>query len=671
MSKQKWRLFWPYMRLERSGLIGFYLLVVFHCVATLGSCLRSGRLSIVPIYDDVEYLVDGLNRIARFEQDGIVGLIRSFVVQPPHAPYSTLIAVMGFVLTPYSMVGAYALDCIWLPIILVLINRVLRDLPILSRVGVLTASLAVPLFGVVISSFRPDPSWGLITGIVAVLLATLDINNARLRTCFGMGLLVGATALSKPTGMPAGVVVMATGYVGAVVTSAFIRPTSMRHLIIKTSALLLGVLIPLVPYLAVAWGDLWLYISSVMGKDSSVWRTSGSALFQVTYYLRPEVSGLLIGWILIGGPVALIIASCIATNLRYRYFAGPLCSVCAVVIVAYAIPTISPVKSGFIGCLFYGAVTAATLWAIGQAISILALPSPLVLLAGLALFVIAWTPSSKFDRVDGPAYAAMNAANMAIAPELLNVISNARAGSALLQIYSPSPGPILSGTQEYQIRLSGRSAIVLGDYTESDWSALLHKAELADVVIASQQGALGQGGGFSYPTIQYQDKLIAALDDDKTWRRLKTFTDLNGFQTVVFTKEPKPDSVRVSFGDGFRDFEGPYPGMGLPVVRWLTADKAALHITLDDGAIAPSTFDLQCQSISPVKVTVEDGAGKVISMQAVDQRIGSGDFGRVRIPWSREHRTDSFKVIVDSQQSIGAKDWPGSLLCDNHLIRVD
>jgi len=56
----------------------------FHILATLGASLRVGRLSVVPTYDDVSYLVDGLHRLKAFDVAGFRGLFRSLAIEPAH-----------------------------------------------------------------------------------------------------------------------------------------------------------------------------------------------------------------------------------------------------------------------------------------------------------------------------------------------------------------------------------------------------------------------------------------------------------------------------------------------------------------------------------------------------------------------------------------------------------
>src|SRR5207249_11252435 len=55
-----------------------------------------GRLNIPPIYDDVTYFVDALGRVQILLEKDVWHFAQSLVANPPHAPYSTLAASLGF-----------------------------------------------------------------------------------------------------------------------------------------------------------------------------------------------------------------------------------------------------------------------------------------------------------------------------------------------------------------------------------------------------------------------------------------------------------------------------------------------------------------------------------------------------------------------------------------------
>src|SRR5258708_4430720 len=155
---------------------------LFHIFATLGASLRVGRLSVVPTYDDVSYLVDGLHRLKAFDVAGFRGLFSSLAIEPAHAPLTTITATIGFALTPGEAVGSYALGGVWVILFLALAAILLKEMPRLTLAGILLAFLAVPALGSLISEFRPDLSWGLLTGFAGMLLLSTNVLNTKSST---------------------------------------------------------------------------------------------------------------------------------------------------------------------------------------------------------------------------------------------------------------------------------------------------------------------------------------------------------------------------------------------------------------------------------------------------------------------------------------------------------
>ncbi len=238
--------------------------------------------------------------------------------------------------------------------------------------------------------------------------------------------------------------------------------------------------------------------------------------------------------------------------------------------MAYAIPAISPVKSGFIGSLFYGTFIAGALLSLAQMLRAKPIPGATVLVVGSALFASFWRPGTPFVAMEGQYFAAIDRANRAVTSSILEVLAAGAAQGQPLSVYTSSPGPVFDATVQYEALLRAIPSAYTGDYTDPDWSSILAKARAADIVIASDPGALGQGGGFAFPGIQYQDRLIATLATDATWRKLTTYVDEAGFKTVVFTQFVPASVVRLFIRRRLSPARRPPPG------------AAFTHVSLDD-----------------------------------------------------------------------------------------
>jgi hypothetical protein len=648
-------------KFEGTVAICFGALVLFHCVAVLSFSARHGRLAMVPFFDDVVYLNDGIKRLDAFDRRGVAGLALSFLRDAPHAPYSSLLATVGFVITPKNMLGPYALNAIWVVIFLALIRYLVRGLPKLTQIGLMIASLAVPMLANVMGSFRPDTYWGLITGAVAIILATTDLGRTTRAGMIRIGLLVGGAALSKPTGMPPGLVVMGIGYCGATAAALLGDTVTPRQMLGKSLLALFGFLILVVPFLVVGGSELLDYIRAVAGSDS-VWKTEGSLRFQLAYYLAPNLFYGVVGWLVFAGPVVLLAGIVSAGLSRNRTSFVWTIGVCASILMAYAIPAISPVKSALIGSLSYGTFIAGAVWSLGRLLRAKRVPGIAVLLVGSAVFVGFWRPDALFVAAEGQGAATIDKANRFVTPPILELLAAGAAEGQRLSVYVSSPGPVLDATIEYEALLRAIPARFVGDYADRDWSSILARAKSADIAIASEAGALGQGNGFARPAIQYQDRLIETLAAEAAWRELTTFVDEAGFKTIVFTRfTPAPVSaVKLSFGTGFQSEEGPYLDLRLPRFHWMVAQAASL--TARDTATSEN-FGLRCQGIADVKLSVLDMSERTLVTQEIHARIGSGHFDTIHVPLDKGIKSPIDLSLRVSAPSVAIGNWPGLVLC--------
>ena len=55
----------------RIATVILVIFAVLHVIATLSASQRLGRLAMVPVYDDVDYLIDGIRRLRIFDEFGL------------------------------------------------------------------------------------------------------------------------------------------------------------------------------------------------------------------------------------------------------------------------------------------------------------------------------------------------------------------------------------------------------------------------------------------------------------------------------------------------------------------------------------------------------------------------------------------------------------------------
>ena len=109
---------------------------------------HNGRLTRDPGFDDVKYLVDGLERAQVLYAHGFEGLVRGLWKNPPHSPWSTGLAFLSFLFLGVHDWAPYLANGILVVLFLGLSLAAARATPGEGRAvhyvrpGVLTTALA-------------------------------------------------------------------------------------------------------------------------------------------------------------------------------------------------------------------------------------------------------------------------------------------------------------------------------------------------------------------------------------------------------------------------------------------------------------------------------------------------------------------------------------------------
>lgn len=516
---------------------GFLVLFcVFFFACTFSYLLHAGRLAVVPIYDDVSYLIDAISRLGTLEYQGLGGFLRSFTVMPAHSPVFAVIGTFGLLFSATEAWGPYALNALWLLAFAVLAWRALGRIPDWSRVGIIMAMLAAPMFGYVISEFRPDIVWGLLIGFAVALLASVDLAVIRLRAAAAYGLLIGVAVLTKPSGMPAAIVVLGTGMVlqfGIAFLTA--RPAGSKATLVRFAIMLCAALAPIVLYMIFSWRHVWDYIYSTLIVEKGVWSLNASTIEHIVFYLVYPNAFRLLGWVWYACIPILIICAAVLIHFRQRQRLLRLAGLVLTVLVAYLIPTASSVKTFYIGSIFYGPVIAVTVWALGAIVEAVR-PSPKIVgILGAAVFTAAWTPKTGSTGLDDPRVAIIDDASKAILPEIIATLKTREPGKRSTVLFT-SPGPVYSGTLEFMSLRQGLNERYINGYTWSDWSLYEQAFSFSDIVISPEPGILGQDG-FNFPSFAFQQRILDEMRHDPAFDARRAYIDPNGKAIWIFTRK--------------------------------------------------------------------------------------------------------------------------------------
>lgn len=483
----------------------------------------------VPIYDDVGYLIDGLQRLAVLDRAGIAGFLLDLGARPAHAPLTAVTATFGLMVSGGAAWGPYFLSAVWVLALVMLGYFVLRGAALWSRVGILTAILAAPLFGHVLAEFRPDPVWGLLVGLAMGLSAAQDLLAAGRRRLFVLGLVFGAAVVAKPSAAPASALVLAAGFIVQLgLTMHLAKRWNWRVPAMVT----LGAFCFVLPFLYTNGVATFEYIRMVMSTEGSVWGTQASTWGHMSYYLKRDYSILMLGWVWYAAIPVFVVCGALLLKDRDRRALPGFLGLMLAVATAYVIVTSSAVKSPLIGSILYGTVIAAVAWCLGWFFTRVRVRGWLVAAAGAIVFATQWTPSARLINSLDPTMQATEAANRAALPVVLEALRIAARPSVLVTV----PGPAYAGSLEFFVKQRVPAASFVSGYTWRTWEQFEQGIVNADVVVMSEAGMSGQALGFSFPSVEFQPRLLDYLRANADFRGTRAYTDPEGRAVWVFVR---------------------------------------------------------------------------------------------------------------------------------------
>ncbi|WP_175561913.1 hypothetical protein [Kaistia soli] len=238
----------------------------------------------IPIYDDINYMSDGLSRLRFSNGSGLRSVVNSFIADPPHAPVTTLTAMMGFWLLGPEPIAAYIANS-WV-VLLFLVFLTWMSRPIgntLDRALFIATFLFVPVVQAMVMEFRPDLPAGLIVGIALYTICTIDLRQATRARLFGLAALFVAATITKPTAF----ILVMPALVGALllvaVRSIIIDREHTRSNLAKI-AQIFGAYILLMLPVSLIWGaPTYRYVYDALFTYADVWRSSGDIQFHLLY----------------------------------------------------------------------------------------------------------------------------------------------------------------------------------------------------------------------------------------------------------------------------------------------------------------------------------------------------------------------------------------------------
>jgi hypothetical protein len=315
-----------------------------------------GRLSVPPLYDDVEYFVAAVQWLNEAPSHGIAGNVYGLLHQ--HAPFSTLTAAIGFSLLPDGYLGPYAINAVIILAFLLGLAGLLWRRSLVDISTCLVGAACVPMLWQTMTEARPDLPWGLALGLAIGAVLHRPLLQRSRASIFRLGVLCGLACAIKPSAFPASLAcigLVAGAQLACECLEAGIQTFRAAVTRVGLPALLFaaGLLAGAVPIVGIELGQTIRYILNVMVHDRDLWVIDESFRTSLMHYSIGFEGGLALSyWLWVG--LALATARLCLAVLNDRRDVGSACTILAAGLIAYAIPTLSNVKTYFLGAMFYG-----------------------------------------------------------------------------------------------------------------------------------------------------------------------------------------------------------------------------------------------------------------------------------------------------------------------------
>jgi hypothetical protein len=367
-------------RPQHAARVYFYLLgIPLICLLKGFILVRAGasygRLSLPPIYDDVTYFVDALERVQILLEKDVWHFAKTFIVDPPHSPYSTLAAALGFLFfgvnpdgsapaAPF-LVNGLALGLMFGFLLL------LFQIPPLTSFCIAIVFIALPWFDIAVTIFHPDLIAGFAAAVIAAALLWQSEVLATSKRAVIVGLAAAAALLIKP--VAAGMVVALwtiAWFCGALL--AYREERLWKPSLIRLALGIVPIAVLAAPYFIKQLTYLVAYFINAQQKVWSLNLTPSENNF-FYYYKQSEI---FFGAFLIpafAGAFAILLAGvavrCRPAALRF----GALILVCA---FTYIVPASMEVKKDLFGGVLYGCIAVTLILVIHFVVDRLRLTGP-------------------------------------------------------------------------------------------------------------------------------------------------------------------------------------------------------------------------------------------------------------------------------------------------------
>ncbi len=503
----------------------------FIYAASLGGRLSYG----VPLYDDVSYFVDALERQVILDNQGLFALASHHFRSPPHSAWASYLALSGFTIFGVNWWAPYAMNSIVLFVALLIVDSLARTCAWWVRVGLAVLFLSLPVASLIIVDFRPDAFCALLTAAGIVRLAMARLHEMVRRQVLVVGLFWGAALCIKPTLFAQ----TSLFFVGAMVLSGLHDWWSLRQfpkrafwnaMICIVTATILSF-----PILGIQLPEYIRYMSQhIFGQSRQLWALKGSFQDHLLYYTFSFASDYTIG-------SSMRIFFILLLSLGVAWWKGQtklfqlLAWLAVFAGMCWLPPTLNEVKSAYFGLAFVFLVLFAMIRALAAWLNNeYKLYRPLSIAVGCCLFGLVFSRSDflRSRSYQTPQPGDVSQVMRAVHEKVRDFVQENPDGIVML----PTVGFLNSDVLTYYCRVEGLvPPKFVSEYQSSDLAKHLGGLESAGLVIIPEKGS--QMMGVNMPHYLIHDELFETIDDDERFQLIASILDTTKSHVRIYARQ--------------------------------------------------------------------------------------------------------------------------------------
>jgi 4-amino-4-deoxy-L-arabinose transferase-like glycosyltransferase len=488
-------------------VLGLAVLVALFTALNVGLAMQNGALAMAPIYDDNTYLLDAYNRLMFDHVNSVLSAAASFYHDPPHSPFSTTIAMLGYFISGGADIGPYSMNFLVLSVYVAAVYLVVAS-RIGKKAGFLwtTALMFVPAAGTLITEFRPDAAAALFFAIVAYLFIFSRYDrDSKWKAC-ALGVFCAFTVALKPSA-----VIIVFPMLGIAFVMGMAKERIKDSVLGALIALAAGSL-TMIP-LSIVWGGhVAAYLQQVFFTNSDVWVTPGTAYFHWTYNSFGAAGSLALGPFFYVG--AGLIGADILTLKLSKSDKYPTLAYYMWVAIIYAGISLNPQKSVFQGNFFYFPFIIAMSIAAARLLQRITRPWRITAIFATIVATLSPPATTYQDARQRPG-------SIQALEQIATTIERSPSCTAPLTLASVGPYPIPPETIALSAAKQGIRLTIHPLFLVRDEDAFLSTALASTFVTFPNAAGKAEAEAQRLPGLNHLDRLMSVLDADPDWERVE------------------------------------------------------------------------------------------------------------------------------------------------------